>query len=80
MIKAYVFVKGSSEGEFESLPNVLSIVRAIKGIKQAHAVLGPIDGIAYAEVEDFEELGKTLEAIRKITGVASIDTRIAWPF
>jgi hypothetical protein len=76
MTNAYVFLQVSPESTFEGLP----ALREIEGVKQAHAIMGPIDGVAYIEVPDMEALAQTVMAIRAMGGVASTDTRLAWPF
>jgi len=76
MTSAYVFLQVSPESGFEGLP----ALREIEGVRQAHAIMGPTDGVAYIEVSDMEELAKTVLAIRTLEGVASTDTRLAWPF
>lgn len=76
MNHAYILVQASPGTSFE----VLSTVREIKGVKQAHAIMGPTDGIVFVETADLEELAETVMAIRAVNGVASTDTRFAWPF
>jgi len=76
MTSAYVFLQVSPESTFEGLP----ALREVEGVKQAHAIMGPIDGVAFVEVPDMEALAKTVLAIRALEGVASTDTRLAWPF
>ena len=76
MTTAYVFVQFGSAAD---PVGTLSAIREIAGVKQAHAVLGPVDIIALVEVEDVRALGETIMAIRAVDGVASNDTRLAWP-
>lgn len=57
---------------------LLSAVREIAGAKQAHAVMGPNDIVAFVEAADMEVLGETVMAMRAIDGVESNDTRLAW--
>jgi hypothetical protein len=73
---AYVFVQF---GSAEDPDGILSAIREIAGVKQAHALLGPLDIIAFVEVEDVEALGDTVMAIRAVDGVTSSDIRLAWP-
>lgn len=73
---AYVFVQF---GSAEDHDGILSAIREIAGVKQAHALLGPVDIIAFVEVEDVEALGETVMAIRAVDGVTSSDIRLAWP-
>jgi hypothetical protein len=73
---AYIFVQF---GAAEDPDGTLSAIREIAGVKQAHALLGPLDIIAFVEVEDVEALGETVMAIRAVDGVTSSDIRLAWP-
>ena len=68
MTAAYVFVQF---GSAEDPDGILSAIREIAGVKQAHALLGPLDIIAFVEVEDVEALGDTVMAIRAVDGVTS---------
>ena len=54
-------------------------IRAVKGVKQAHLLVGPTDCIAYVETDSLDALGDTVVALRGVKGVASTDTRIAVP-
>ena len=76
MTAAYIFVQF---GSAEDPDGILSAIREIAGVKQAHALLGPLDIIAFVEVEDVEALGDTVMAIRAVDGVTSSDIRLAWP-
>ena len=76
MTSAYIFMKVSPEASFD----LLSTVREIKGVQQAHAIMGPTDGVAFVEVADLEELSETVMAIRAVDGIDATDTRFAWPF
>ena len=76
MTTAYVFVQF---GSAEDPEGTLSAIREIAGVKQAHALLGPLDIIAFVKVEDVEALGDTVMAIRAVDGVTSSDVRLAWP-
>ena len=76
MTAAYIFVQF---GAAEDPDATLSAIREIAGVKQAHALLGPLDIIAFVEVEDVEALGATVMAIRAVDGVTSSDIRLAWP-
>lgn len=58
---------------------VMKSIRAVKGVKQAHLLVGPTDCIAYVETDSQEALGDTIVALRSVKGVASTDTRIAVP-
>jgi hypothetical protein len=76
MTTAYIFLQVSPDAPIEGM----STLREINGVKQAHAVLGPIDVIAYVEVADQEALWETISAIRTMEGITRIDTRLAWSF
>jgi DNA-binding Lrp family transcriptional regulator len=76
MTSAYIFMKVGPEASFDLLP----AIREIKGVQQAHAIMGPIDGVAFVEVKDLEGLSETVMAIRAVPGVESTDTRYAWPY
>jgi DNA-binding Lrp family transcriptional regulator len=76
MTSAYIFIKVGPEASFDLLP----AIRGIKGVQQAHAIMGPTDGVAFVEVADLEELSETVMAIRAVAGVESTDTRFAWPY
>jgi nitrate reductase NapAB chaperone NapD len=76
MITSYVFLKVGPEGS----PDSLSLIRGIEGVKQAHAVMGPIDGIVFVEVQDQNALWDTISAIRAVDGILHTDTRLAWHF
>ena len=75
MTIAYVFVQISATDPREVLPDI----RAIAGVKQAHLLMGPTDCIAFIEGADLEALGEAIMAIRAVDGVASTDSRMAWP-
>jgi 2-keto-3-deoxy-L-rhamnonate aldolase RhmA len=75
MTTAYVFVQIRATKSREAL----SAIREIAGVKQAHLLMGPTDCIAFIEGADLEALAEALMAIRAVDGVASTDTRLAWP-
>ena len=56
---------------------VMKSIRAVKGVKQAHLLVGPTDCIAYVETDSQEALANTIVALRNVKGVVSTDTRIA---
>jgi len=76
MTSAYIFMQVSPGASFDLLP----AIREIKGVKQAHAIMGPTDGVAFVEVADLEELSETVMVIRAVDGIDATDTRFAWPF
>lgn len=51
-------------------------VRNIQKIKMAHAVTGPVDVIAYLEIENLDELGEIISAIHRVEGVERTQTCI----
>ena len=79
MIKAYILTKSNSPASIPSLTDLMAEIRKIKGVKQAHALIGPHGGIAYVEVEDYEQLMETQVELYELEGIDSADTRIAWP-
>ncbi len=54
--------------------DVAEKVRKIDKIKMAHAVTGPVDVIAYAVIDDLEELGEIISAIHRVEGVERTQT------
>ncbi len=74
MMQAYVFVQISASDPLE----VLTVLRQIPQVKQAHIVLGPIDCIAFIECTNHDELQQTIVEIRWVKGVANTDTRYVY--
>ena len=56
---------------------VMKSIRNVRGVKQAHLLVGPTDCIAYVETDGQESLADSIIALRSVKGVASTDTRIA---
>ncbi|MGD2166059.1 MAG: Lrp/AsnC ligand binding domain-containing protein [Anaerolineae bacterium] len=75
MTTAYIFAEFAG-GDFRE---TLSAIRATKGVKQAHLLMGPTDIIAFVEVGDLDALGETVMVIGGLEGVGRTDTRLAWP-
>lgn len=71
-IAAYVIIECS-----KNPANVVQEVKNIDGVKQAHALFGPIEAVAYVETSSFEMLDKIITDIHSINGVKGTDTRIA---
>jgi len=72
-MRAYVFI--TTQGDAR---RIVEKIRAIKGVKEADAIWGPIDIIALVDVDDAKALIDLVPVkIRKILGVNSTDTRIA---
>ena len=71
-IRAYVFIECDRDPM-----QIVRQVQKLEGVRQAHALFGPLDAIAYLEVEDLKTLEERVLQIQKIPGVRSTDTRIA---
>jgi DNA-binding Lrp family transcriptional regulator len=73
-MKAYVLIKIRA-GEVK---NVVSQLRSIKGVMEAHVTFGPYDAVAVVEANDISALGTiTASAIQPITGVEQTLTCLA---
>ena len=80
MIKAYILASsGGDPTAVTSATEYLAKIRKVKGVKQAHFLFGDIGGIAYVEVEDLEELIKTIDSLFEIGGEPILDARITLP-
>jgi len=79
MIKAYVISRCNAPEKISSLTELLKKVRAVKGVKQAHSIIGLHEGIGYLEVEDHDQLLEALDQVIKIDGVDALDVRLVWP-
>jgi len=73
MVSAYVFIQAMVGVNGEKLHNDL---HAIAGVKSVHYVWGPIDVILFADAPDMAGVVSLTGKIRKVEGVASIDTRV----
>ena len=71
MSAAYVFIQSAVKDP----RGVAPAMRAIAGVKQAHALAGPTDFIAYVEGENQDAIAEAVLAIRALEGVATTDTR-----
>lgn len=49
-------------------------VRKLGKVKMAHAVTGPVDVIAYVEIDSLDELGEIINAIHRVEGVERTQT------
>ena len=49
-------------------------VRKLGKVKMAHAVTGPVDVIAYVEINSLDELGEIINAIHRVEGVERTQT------
>ena len=66
-VKAYVLMNLVTS----DLPSTMKQLKAVKGVKNANAVIGPYDCIAELETENMELLGKiVVDKILKVNGVA----------
>ncbi len=74
MTSAYIFIGCAGKTPSETV----NAVRKIEGVKQAHAVTGPDDIIAFVEAENMDELEKIILDIRKIAVTVKSDTRVTW--
>ena len=79
MLKAYILYSGGDPTAVPSATEYLAKVRKVKCVKQAHVLFGAIGAIAYVEVEDLEELIKTIDSLFEIGGKPILDARIAYP-
>jgi len=76
MVSAYVLVSV----EPGKNPEVLSALRAVPGVKQAHACWGQPDIFTFVEVDDEKALTEAvLSTIQVVPGVRATDTHIALP-
>jgi DNA-binding Lrp family transcriptional regulator len=57
----------------------LSAVKAVKGVKTAHAVAGPYDIILFVEAENLEKLGqRVLLELQIVSGIRSTVTAVVF--
>ena len=74
MISAYVFLQFGAGAPVD----IISAIRQIKGVKQAHVVTGPDDIIAFVEAEDMQKLEAVIMEMRSVAVLTSSDTRVTW--
>lgn len=75
MAAAYVLMNV----EAGKVGRALTAVKAIKGVKTAHAVAGSYDIITYVEAENLEKLGqRVLLEMHNVTGIRSTVTAIVF--
>ena len=76
MVKAYILITakpGDTKTVFNALANV-------KGVTQAHQVMGPYDIVAEIEVDDLADVPPILsEHIRTIEGVENTTSLVTFP-
>jgi len=73
-VKAYILINMVST----SVPETLTEIRKVKGVKFADAVTGPYDAIAQLEAADMDELGRLVTTkVLKVTGIAKTLTCVA---
>lgn len=76
MVSAYVLVSVEPGRNTE----VLSALRAVQGVKQAHACWGQPDVFTFVEMDDEKALAEAvLTTIQRIPGVRATDTHIVVP-
>ena len=76
MIKAYVLIV-ANPGTTKA---VYSALRDIKGVVEAHEVMGPYDIVAEIAVEDLADVPPILsDSIRTIPGVESTTSLVTFP-
>ena len=76
MITCFIFIKATA-GFVET---IVTRLRQITEVKEAHAVTGTIDIIAKLEVEDFTYISKViLSQIHQIDGVEKTSTHFVTP-
>jgi DNA-binding Lrp family transcriptional regulator len=73
MFAAYVLIQVSVTDPRE----LVEKIRGIEGVKQAHALAGPTDCIAFIEGPDLDALTASIMAVRVVEGVERTDTRLA---
>lgn len=74
-MEAYVLI----DAEPGSIWDVAEAALKIKGVKNAHAVTGQYDTVAYVEFLKMDDLGKVLEKIQRVKGVRRTQTLIVIP-
>jgi len=74
-LEAYVLI----DAEPGSIWDVAEAALKIKGVKNAHAVTGQYDTVAYVEFLKMDDLGKVLEKIQRVKGVRRTQTLIVIP-
>lgn len=73
-VKAYVLISVTGE----KAKNVAASLNKIPGVKDAHAVTGPHDVIAFVEAPSLEALGDLiLSGVRDVAGVSNTLTCVA---
>ncbi len=76
MIKAYVLIV-ANPGTTKA---VYTALREIKGVVEAHEVMGPYDIVAEIAVEDLSDVPPILsDSIRTISGVESTTSLVTFP-
>ena len=75
MAAAYVLMSV----EAGKVGKALTAVKALKGVKTAHAVAGPFDIIIFVQAENLEALGqRVMIEVHNVPGVRSTVTAIAF--
>ncbi|MCD6504052.1 Lrp/AsnC family transcriptional regulator [Candidatus Bathyarchaeota archaeon] len=58
--------------------NVARKIAEMKGVKMAHAVTGIYDVIAYAELDDLEEIKNLITEVHTLEGVEKTHTAVSF--
>ncbi len=74
LVAAYVLIETQ---EADPLV-VVTALRTLPAVKQAHVLLGPTDCMAYVECADHAALRDTVLQIRALSGVVKTDTRYVY--
>ena len=71
MIGAYVFIECANDPA-----DIVLAASRLEGVKQVHALFGPLEAIAYIEAKDITSLEFIVLQFHKIPGVKNTDTRV----
>ena len=74
MVAAYVLISISAADPLD----VVTALRALPAVRQAHVLLGPTDCLAFVECADHAVLRDALLEIRAVKGVTNTDTRYVY--
>ncbi len=72
MIGAYVFIECANDPA-----DIVQSAAKVDGVKQVHALFGPLEAIAFVEAKDLATLEYIVLQFHKIPGVKNTDTRVA---
>jgi DNA-binding Lrp family transcriptional regulator len=71
-IGAYVFIECGNDPV-----KIVNEIAKVAGVKQANALFGPLDAIAFVIADDLAGIERTVKEMQKVPGIRSTDTRIA---